>query len=379
MRIAVISEFAGDHFDGVVSSVCAELAGRYPASRVVFVSGVLQRYRYGGLRPSRLVNYAVVYARSLACYIRHRPDIVLVDTTPPLIQWWAALLGRMFKSRVYIWLMDYHPEIEAHCCDSIRGFRWLAKALRRLDTALLKRVSGVITLDEAMADIVRTRSPDIDVRVHPVWSKQGTGLFEPVVLNRDPSEFRLAYVGNLGAAHGLGDLENILAGVASERSLKLMIVGGNAAGLGRWKKMAQRLGAVVRHTERLSWNVLRERLNDFCPNYGVVLMDEDKQGLLSPSKYATYMQLGLPILYIGPRRTNADAVCRTTGAGLAATRDDIVRNAQTVVRDLLDPAAQGERQAATRAAHATLGRLNAISFVELIDPWIQGTAGAGRP
>jgi hypothetical protein len=275
--------------------------------------------------------------------------------------------------------MDYHPEIEARYCESIRGFRWLAKGFRMVDVSLLRNVSGVITLDEAMAGIIRARCPYLEVKVHPVWSKQGTGQYEPIVLNRDQSEFRLAYVGNLGASHGLGDMEGILAGIRSRRTLKLMIVGGNAAGLGRWKEMAQRLTAEVRHTERLPWNALRERLNDFRPNCGVVLMDEGKSGLLSPSKYATYTQLGMPILYIGPRRTNADAVCRTTGAGLAITHDDIVRDAEAVIRDLLDPVAQDRRQAATRIAHDSLGKLNEVSFVGLLDPWITGAVGAGSP
>jgi len=376
MTIVVISEFAGSTFDGVVSSVFAELARRYPSSRVLFVAGFLKRYRYGGLRLSRLANYAAVYAKSLACYLRYRPDVVLVDTTPPLIQLWAAFLGRIFKAKVYVWLMDYHPEIEARYCEAVPGFRWFSRVLRKLDASLLATVSGVATLDEAMADIVRVRCPSVEVKVHPVWSKQGTGHYEPITLNHDESELRLAYVGNLGSAHGLADVETLLAGLQSRRVVKLMIVGGNAAGLGRWKEMAHRLGAEVRHADRLPWNALRERLNDFRPDYGVVLMDEDKRGLLSPSKYATYVQLGLPILYAGPRRTNADMACRVTGAGFAVSHDEILQDLAAVLQGVLQAASQPTRQTATRVAYDSLSRLNEFSFVELLQPWLSAVPGA---
>ena len=370
LNIAVISEFAGDTFDGVVSSVCTEVARRYPSARVVFVAGFLQRYRPGGFRLLRLMNYLVVYAKSLACYVRHHPDVILVDTTPPFIQLWAAFWGRIFRCKVYVWLMDYHPEIEARYCERIRGLRWLAKAFRIMDAALLKHVSGVITLDTAMADIVRARSPSIEVKVHPVWSKQGVGQYEPIALNRDTSELRLTYVGNLGAAHGLADFERLLTTIKPLRALQLLIVGGSAAGLCRWQEMAHRFGVEIMHTDRLSWNELRERLNKFRPNYGVVLMDDGKRGLLSPSKYGTYMQLGLPILYLGPRGTNADTVCRKTGAGLAATHDEIDHNLEAPVRELLDLSVQAKCQVATLIAYNTLGKLNQVSFVGLLDPWI---------
>ena len=373
--IMVVSEFAGVAQDGFVASACAELALKRPDHRLVFVVGFLKRYRYGGLRPSRLLNYAVVYARSLAGLLRYRPDVVIVDTTPPLIQLWMALLGPLFKARVYVWMMDYHPEIEARALDRIAGLRWLARLLRAADRSALRRVSGVLALDEAMADTVRARCGGLDVKVHPPWSVQGCGQYQPVTLNRVQEDLRIAYVGNLGAAHGLEDLEQLLAAVRPRR-LSLLIVGGNAAGLQRWREIARRLEADIQSAGRLPWDELYRRLNEYHPNYALVLLDENKVGLVAPSKYATYIRLGVPVLYLGPHGTNADRVCRILGAGLAATRDEIIRDRATLACSLLDPAAQERRRAATKTAHEALAKFNATSFVEMLRPWLEDAAKA---
>lgn len=370
MKILFISEFDGEAFDGLVPTVCQETAKRFPLADVRLISGFLAQYTYGGLRPSRILNYAVVYGRSLAALIRHRPQVVVVDTTPPLIQWWLALLGPLLGARVYIWLMDYHPEIEARLAARQRGFRWLATVLRFTDRRLLKRISGVVTLDQAMAETVRAQCPQVPVKVHPTWSRQGTDAYDPTALNNDTAEFRLVYVGNLGVSHGLEDLEMLLEKIDIHRVVKLLAVGGNAGGRVLLQQMADRLGVVCEQSGRLSWSELRERVNAFRPNYAVVLMDENKRGLLSPSKYATYLKLGLPILYLGPANTNADVVCREQGAGLAATHSEIMCCSDSFVESLLDAQVQQCRQDSTRSAYQVLSRFNERSFVELLYPWL---------
>jgi hypothetical protein len=368
--ILVVSEFAGEAFDGLVASACREIARKHPA-RVILASGFLRRYRYGGLRPSRILNYGVVYARSVACLLRHRPKLVIVDTSPPLIHLWMAFLGRLFHIKVYAWVMDYHPEIEARALERIPGLRRLARVLRLIDRTLLGGLSGVITLDGVMATTIRSRCAGLDVKVHPPWSKQGSGSYQPVTLNRGTEDFRIAYVGNLGAAHGLDHLEKLLMEV-HPRYLYLLIVGGNRAGLQRWMAMGRRLGAHIEHTGRLPWEDLRCRLEEFRPNYALVLMDEGKAGLLSPSKYTSYLRLGLPVLYLGPRGTNADVVCRVAGAGLAATEAEIAENGAEIARSLLDLTALEQRQSATVTAHQAQTELNEVSFVDILGPWLNG-------
>lgn len=375
ITIAVVSEFSGKAFDGLVPSAAAEIQRACPDCGVTFVSGFLKQYHQGGLRPSRLLNYCVVYARILHCLLRRHPQVFLVDTTPPLTQWWTALLGFLFRARVYIWLMDYHPEIEARYFDQVRGLGWLARFLRRLDRTLLPLSSGIITLDEAMADVLRSRCAT-EVKLHPPWSTQGIGSYEPIQLNGDARELRLVYVGNLGAAHPLQDLELILGRAAALRKVRLLYVGENPSGLERFSQMAQRLGAALQCEKRLEWKQLLNRLNAFRPNYGLVTLDPTKRGLVSPCKYATYLVLGLPILYLGPPGTNADTVCRRLGAGLALTHEEILTDDGTLLQSLLDPSALELRQLATKGAHSWQSQFNEVSFVEMIRPWL---AVAARP
>jgi hypothetical protein len=369
-NILFVSEFGASAFDGIVASACRETARRFPSSRTCLITGFLTRYTYGGLRPSRLLNYAVVFARSLMALIRFRPEVVVVDTSPPLIQWWLAWLAPYFGARVFVWLMDYHPEIEARFLSPIYGLRWMASCLRVVDRHMLRRVSGVIALDPAMAETVRNRCPQLPVLVHPTWSEQGTGGYKPVTLNNDPTEFRLVYIGNLGVSHGVADLEQLLAKIRTGCAVKLLAVGGNAGGRALLRQLSVRLNITCELFDRLPWEELHNRVNAFRPNYAVVLMDGDKRGLLSPSKYSSYLQLGLPVLYLGPRDTNADLACRQQGAGLAATHSESLANNKSLVESLLDPQIQLRCQSATQSAFLTLQGLNAKTFVDLLYPWI---------
>lgn len=373
-----ITEFAGHAHDGLSAAVCRELAAQLPEWRVHQVSGWLTRYTYGGLRPSRLANYAVVYGRSLAALLRHRPAAVVVDTTPPLLQWWMAWWAPLVGARVYVWMNDYHPELEARHVERIRGLRWAAAVLRALDRRALRRISGMVALDTAMAKAVHSRWPEVPMRLHPTWSEQGTGQCEPVALNDDAAEFRLAYVGNLGVSHGLADLELLLGGISRSRRLRMLAVGGNVGGRDLLKALSERLNVSCEFSDRLPWDALKQRLNAFKPNYALVLMDEAKRGLLSPSKYSTYLQLGLPILYLGPRDTNADLACREQGAGVAIAHDDLGGGVDALLASVLDSTRQDARQAAAVSAFEALRRFNAASFVAVLRPWLD-TDMAGAP
>ena len=370
-KIAVVTEFAGNAFDGLVPSAAEEMAKRFPCSQVILISGVLKKYLQGGLRPTRVLNYCIVHARVLLCFIRERPQIFLVDTTPPLTQWWTGILAALFKAKVYVWLMDYHPEIEARYFEGVRGLSWLATLLRAIDRKMLRLVSGIVVLDGAMERIIRFRCNGAQLKLHPPWSTQGTGRYEPVRLNEDEQELRLTYIGNLGNAHPLDDLERLLATVALRRKIRILYVGGNPDGLERMRRMAQRLGADFQREKRLGWEELRGKLNVFRPNYGIVTLDQAQSGLVSPCKYATYTLLGLPILYVGPLLTNADAVCRVLGAGMAVTHEELAHDTGRFAQSLVDPGAREQRRLATKTAHEWQSKFNESSFVDLIEPWLK--------
>ena len=368
--ILFVTEYAGAIHDGLATAVCQELGRRFPGAPVTIVAGCLKKYTYGGLRPSRLFNYVVVYWKSLTALVRHRPASVLVDTTPPLIHWWMVWLAPLLGAKVIVWINDYHPELEARWFERRWGMGWIACLLRKLDRVLLKRASVLVALDQAMAEEVGKSCPTVPMLVHPTWSEQGVGIYEPSSVNVEASELRLAYIGNLGVSHGLDDLDRLVAHAQERRAVRFLAIGGNRAGRDALQKLARRRGVVCECEGRLPWNQLRGRVNSFRPDYAVVLMDQGKRGLLSPSKYSSYLQLGLPILYLGPRGTNADRVCREQGAGVALTHAELTSAPAAVAASLLDIREQQQRRMATHRAFLELQRFNAASFVELLAPWI---------
>ena len=73
------------------------------------VHGVFRTYRGKGYSTKRVVNFIWMHLFSVFEMIAFRPDFVFVRTTPPLIQITYLILGKIFRAKVYVWLMDYHP------------------------------------------------------------------------------------------------------------------------------------------------------------------------------------------------------------------------------------------------------------------------------
>jgi hypothetical protein len=370
IRIVVISEFGEHSFDGVMGSVCKEIRKRNSHCVVSCISGFLTKYRYGGLRISRLTNYLWVYARVLVELVRYKPKVVICDTTPPLVQWWAAFLGRLFGSRIYVWLMDYHPEIEARLLDKCASLHIIAVVLRKMDRWFLRRMDGMVVLDRAMAEVIRSRRESLELKVHPTWSNQGGVEYSSVTRNMEKVEFRLAYVGNLGAAHNLGTLEWLLKEISRRKKLRILLVGENRKGNRLLADLGKRCEAVIEYEGRLGWADLRVRVSRFGPDFGLVLLNDEQGGVVSPSKYIAYLQMGLPLLYLGPRMTNADDMCRNLGAGIAITREEAGRDGAVLVDNLLEAVAHNTLQEATQVAFRKVKDSNESSFVDLVEPWL---------
>ncbi len=318
--ISIIYEFTDSPNEAMVPQVCGML--REKGLRVRKVQGVFRRYQPGGLRVRRLINLVWIVLSVPFELILRRPEKLLVRSTPPGIQIWAALWMRILRIRGILWLLDYHPEIEARMLErkGVVG-RSVAATFRRLDRWSQNSFEKVIVPDEAMAEEVGKNTRHPGVRVFPTWSsgagdrKQETA---PVAARGDDT-IRVLYCGNLGAGHELEPFARWAEEEGKRQgTIRIVTVGTGESGQARFAEIAKRLpNSAWEHWGSLSDEELPVRVSEEAVTFGLVVMREELKGLLSPSKFGTYLRLGLPVLYFGPQGTNADRVCREFGGGLA--------------------------------------------------------------
>jgi len=346
--LSVVYEFAGEP-DHMMHSLLENLRPLVPGMRVTLIPGVFSKYRPGGLRPGRLVNLACVYLRVAAHLLVRRPNAVIVQSAPPGVHLWTVAWAAIGRSPVYCWLMDYHPEFEARMLER-RGHSGLARPLRAMDATLLSRFAAIITLDPAMTALVRARAKAAVVLEHPTWVADGTaGVWR--VSYRPGGEggpLRLAYSGNLGAAHDLTLLRKLIESVSRRRPVLLFVVGGTKKGELRFRQLCADLGIAVEFIPRVPlFSDLRGLYEGLRIDAGIVLLSEESAGLASPSKFSGYINFGLPIIYLGPSGTNAATVCLRFNGGFWLRAGSGSVEMDTVADGLLD-----ERQMAAAAAGA---------------------------
>jgi hypothetical protein len=374
LRVTFVYEYIRRNDDWMMDSLIKSLGARLPRLRAKYLHGLFPTYRPGGLHPERLFNLAWVYLRVAIHLLVSRPDAVLVRTTPPGVQHWTAFWARFRKVPVLCWLMDYHPEMEARQLQK-RGYNQTARLLRKIDAAVMPRFTAVVTLDQAMAKLAAARAPQVPVITHPTWTTTDAASLNRVAYAPGAGEgpLRLAYSGNLGKAHDLSTLREILARLVTRRPVKLHVVGASPGGEQRFRELTEPLEISLETHPRVPFTKLRELYHLWRIDAGIVLLADDSAGLVSPSKFSGYINFGVPLLYVGPPDTNTAEVCTRFGGGfwLPNRASD---NALAEVADALLSAGD-----MTRAAHGAMraathfASFNSESLADLLTPYFKNT------
>lgn len=302
--------------------------------------GIFKKHQDGGTSAKRLANFFYMHAAVLFEYLSKRPDVVFVRTTPPLIQIPYLFFGKLFGAKVYVWLMDYHPVfgLRSSKKGSPKYFVW--KFFDILDRLALKLAAGVVCLDTAMSELIRERSPKTKTFVCPTFSLKKVDFLDLSNPREKVDTVSLLYSGNLGRAHNTEKLEKFLSALSKKTEVELAFSGMS-------DKSAARLAAVCEasgtHFKRFPFVKNYADLGAFYKkngfDYGIVLLNDELRGVVSPSKFSGYSSFGLPVINIGPKGTNADTLCERFGAGISF---DDVSEIDAVIERILNPATQPE-------------------------------------
>jgi|HubBroStandDraft_1064217.scaffolds.fasta_scaffold06476_3 hypothetical protein len=368
-RLSVVYEFAGQP-GHMMHSMLENLRPMVPGMKVTFLPGLFVKYRPGGLRPERLANLAWVYLRVAAHLLFRRPDAVIVQSAPPGVQLWTVAWAALGGVPVYCWLMDYHPEFEARGLER-RGHRGLARLLRSVDASLMPRFAAIVTLDQAMTALVRTRASPENVLEHPTWVTDATAGVAPVSYRPGFGDgpLRLAYSGNLGAAHDLAPLRSLIESVTRRRPVHLFVIGGSEKGRNRFRELCECPGVAVEMFPSVPlFADLRGLYEELRVDAGIVLLSEESAGLASPSKFSGYINFGLPLLYVGPPGTNAAKICLQFHGGFWLPTRSGPDDADSVALGLLDEGRMAAAAAGAQMAAEHFAKFNGRTLADALAP-----------
>ena len=360
-------------------SVYQKLIEQYPNTKFCHLHGFLHQYIEGGIHPLRLLNMAWMFLKTPLMLLISRPNWILCCTAPPGIQVWASLWGNLLKIPTVAWIYDYHPEIEVRALEKSTFLKPLAKWIRWLDHKSQQSLQGVIVLDEAMASLFRKVNPRAKVQIHPTWNQYLDQKKSPENKTTE-GKITLSYAGNLGTKHPLHLLRKLLI-TLSEKSpnkhIALNVISSNEKVRERFREFGANLKVNLQfHDRQDTLQELSEKLNQLETDYGIILMEEEAHGLLSPSKYSGYLYSGLPLLYCGPRQTNADAICRKFDAGIAITSTESTADMEEIANSILSTAQRNQHKAAARKAYQHYSSFDSCSFLSVLCSIIDPSSGA---
>jgi glycosyltransferase involved in cell wall biosynthesis len=247
-----------------------------------------------------------------------------------------GLLASHRGSRFIYKVEDLYPDIAVEL-GAVSRDGLTDRVLSRLSSRLLSHADTVVTLDQAMADVVRHRGAR-KVEIIPNWA-DGQAISPDSEAGRRFREehglegrFIVLYSGNLGLAHRFDAVctaAQILEG--SDSHIMFLFVGDGP----RLFEVKQAAGGLtnVRFLPYQPRENLRELYN--AADMHLLTLRHEAAGLLVPSKYAAALGAGKPVLMVGGAGADLFKEIEIERVGWAVDHDD----AQII--SVLNSAAEG--------------------------------------
>ena len=245
---------------------------------------------------------------ALRLILMQRFDVVVALTSPPLISFLASLLVSIKGGRFCFWIMDLNPE-EAIAAGWLKEESVTARLLNRMLLHSLKRADRTIVLDRFMRDRVLAKGVDSNVvSIVPPWSHDDTVSYSPQgrqkfrAAHNLTNKFVVMYSGNHSPCHPLDTLVRAALAMAPLNQYAFCFVGGGSE-QAKVREFAERheLNNIV----CLPYQPL-DQLSDSlsAADLHVVVMGESFAGIVHPCKVYNIVNVGVPILYIGPEKSH---------------------------------------------------------------------------
>jgi len=283
----------------------------------------------------RLLDWVSFYLPAFwAAMTLPRQDVFVSLTTPPFI----ALAGWLHKlinpsTRLILWNMDVYPEAVERT-KLVKPGGMISRIMRSMNRAIFRQVDHLVCLDAAMSDLLLSqytpRGRTVPHTIIPNWER--AALLEKNGQAKSASEkFVVLYLGNAGYGHEFHTLIDAAARMRDE-AVTFLFVGGGV--LRPWiaRQCAQRGLRNIEFRDYVPKEQTPQTMRE--ADCALITLEETMLGVMSPSKLHANLSMGLPVIYVGPPRSNVDEAIQRFGCGISL-RPGEGEGLATFVRDLM--------------------------------------------
>lgn len=280
----------------------------------------------------RCIDYGTFYLGAIARFATMpRQDVIISLTTPPYIAWAGALHRALHPgTKLVLWNMDCYPEL-AERSDKLAEHGFAAECMRAMNRALFANLDHLIGLDTAMIELLMSQyaptGRDLPVSIVPNWEPAS---FFPPDAAQEPwpkakelgldGRFVVLYLGNMGYGHQFDTVIDAAERLRDEPVSFLFIGGGSRRQAVDEARRARGLENIILHDYVPKEETPSVMAGADC---ALITLRDRILGVMSPSKLHSNLAMGLPILYVGPAKSNVDDAIRRFGCGESLRHGDV--------------------------------------------------------
>jgi colanic acid biosynthesis glycosyl transferase WcaI len=280
---------------------------------------------------TRLIDWLTFYIMAMGrAALLPRQDVIVCLTTPPYIVL-AGILQKLLRprTRLVLWNMDCYPEAVERT-GMLRAGGIASRVMRRLNRAIFRRIDQLVCLDTAMKELLLSQyapgDRELPVELIPNWERASffpkggnCAKWDDPIAETLGGRFVVLYLGNAGYGHEFATIIEAAERLRDE-PVAFLFVGGGA--MRPWiAEQASRRGLsnIVLHDYVAKEQTPAVMASADC---ALITLEEYAAGVMSPSKLHSNLAMGLPILYIGPRKSNVDEAIERFDCGASLRPGD---------------------------------------------------------
>ncbi|AZB21745.1 glycosyltransferase WbuB [Kaistella haifensis] len=293
---------------------------------------LLPRGNGGGIRLF-LNYYSFAFFASIKAFFlgfKNKYDAVIVHEPSPITQFYPALLLRkIWKTRVYFWVMDLWPESLA-IAGGVKN-KWILKYYEKVVTNFYRHSEKILITSKGFRKSINEKGDfDSKITYFPNWAEDSISEGDKTYPIPDfPQGFRVMFAGNIGEAQDLDNIMKAAAELREHREIKFILVGD-----GRKMPFVKEFieENQLQDTVHIAGRFPVEAMASFFDKADVMLVtlkDDPIFNLTVPAKVQAYMSASKPIIAMlnGEGADNiAEAKC-----GFAVASGDYQGLAKTIL------------------------------------------------
>jgi colanic acid biosynthesis glycosyl transferase WcaI len=326
----------------------------------------------------RVTNYfSFLFSAGLAALRVPRPDVIVVETDPPLLCLLAGFLRLWYGARLVVYLQDIYPDL-AVALGKLRA-GWPTRLLRRAMFAVYRRADRVVVLSRDMQELLCDSGVSAD-RIVCVPNWVDTEVIYP---EKEDNRFRkqhglddrfvVMYSGNMGLCQRLEDLIEAADRLRDQSRIIFLLIGEGVKKRELQETVGSRQLTNVMFLPYQPKSQLADSLS--AADLHLVPLDPRIASYLMPSKLYGILASGSAVATIAPAHCELAQIVQEQQVGIVVPPESPQALADAILRCCENPDELFEMGVRARhlAVHQYDRSIATARFGELL-----GIAGNGR-